>query len=72
MNFLKGMLVALAATALAACNDDNAPAEPADFTATVSTVVNQPEGTAETSDPLPLQSVMARSSETAEPVPVSF
>lgn len=72
MNLLKGMLVALAAAALAACNEDNAPAEPAGFTASVSTVVNQPSETAEASDPLPLQSVMARSSETAEPVPVSF
>lgn len=71
-------IIAVAATLLgvAACNDDNdrrsSMQEEPSFTATVAAVVNQPASTAEVVQPVSLAVVMADSSETAEPVAISF
>ena len=59
------------AALLAGCGNDDAPAS-ADFVGTVSAVVATPEATAEVSVPLSVDTVVAMSSETAEPVAVTF
>lgn len=71
MKRLMWMGAAGLAALLAGCNDDRAPAA-RDFTGTVGAVVATPEATAEVRAPLAVDAVMANTSETAEPVPVSF
>lgn len=71
-------IIAVAATllGLAACNDDDdrrsSMQDDPSFTATVAAVVNQPVSTTEVVQPVSLAVVMADSSETAEPVALSF
>lgn len=70
-------IIAVAATllGLAACNDDDdrrSMQQDPSFTATVAAVVNQPASTTEVVQPVSLAVVMADSSETAEPVAISF
>lgn len=58
------------AALLAGCGNDNPPAR--DFVGTVATQVKTPEPVAENREPIPVDMVMADSSETAEPVPLNF
>lgn len=58
------------AALLAGCGNDSPPAR--DFVGTVTTQVKTPEPVAESREPIPVEMVMAESSETAEPVPLNF
>lgn len=73
MNRIMWMGAAALAALLAGCHDDNRAAAAApDFTATVSAIVATPEAAAEVSAPVAVDAIVANSSETAEPVAVSF
>ncbi|MDO8267142.1 MAG: hypothetical protein Q7T32_04845 [Moraxellaceae bacterium] len=73
MKTIKWLVAAMLMTGLAACNDDDNPAPAqSSFTATVSAVVDQPPAVSEVAKPVSLTAVMVDSSETAEPVAVSF
>lgn len=75
MKSMKLLLPAALVAALAACNDDErATAAPTGqaFTARVEGVVATPDDRAELAEPVSVRAVVAASSETAEPVPVTF
>ncbi|HCT40162.1 MAG TPA: hypothetical protein DF427_03075 [Moraxellaceae bacterium] len=73
MKTIKRLVAAMLLTGLSACNDDDSPAPAQDsFTATVSAVVDQSPAVSEAAKPVSVTAVMVDSSETAEPVAVSF
>lgn len=75
MKIFRIIAVAAILLGLAACNDDDdrrSMQQDPSFTATVAAVVNQPASTTEVVQPVSLAVVMADSSETAEPVAISF
>lgn len=73
MKTIKWLFAAMLLAGLSACNDDDNPAPAqSSFTATVSAVVSQSPTVSEVVEPVSLAAVMIDSSETAEPVAVSF
>lgn len=73
MKTIKWLVAAMLLAGLSACNDDDSPApEQSSFTGTVSAVVSQSPAVSEVVKPVSLTAVMVDSSETAEPVAVSF
>lgn len=74
MKTMKLLLPAALVAALAACNDDEraSGATAQSYTARVAAVTATPEDSAELAEPVSVRAVVAASSETAEPVPVTF
>lgn len=74
MNAVKLLLPAALVAALAACNDDDRAGgvSAQAYTARVAAVAATPEDGAELAEPVSVRAVVAASSETAEPVPVTF